>query len=258
MNRTMKCIIVEDEQPAAERLKKLVEQCDPSITVAATTDSVAATLQYFANNAHPDFMLMDIQLGDGISFEILEQIEISCPIIFTTAYNEYAIKAFKVNSIDYLLKPIDKDELFEAIAKLKRQLGERLVPEAITPTHLAEAMRMLTGRYKERFVTRIGEKLVMLPVENIAAFVSMEKSTYAYTKEGKMVSLDYTLDSIENLIDPLKFFRVSRKHIVAVDSISEVSIFSTSRLKLKIKGTKDDDIIVSRERYAKFKEWLDR
>lgn len=254
----MNCIIVEDERPAAERLKKMVEQYDPTIEVAALTDSISSTVAYLSSHPHPDFMLMDIQLGDGISFEILEQVAISCPIIFTTAFNEYAIKAFKVNSIDYLLKPIDKDEMEAALKKLSGHLASSIPATVVSAEAIAQAMRMLTGTYKERFITRIGDKLHMLSVSSIAAFTSMEKSTYAYTLEGKMVSVDHTLDQIESLVDPSKFFRISRKHIVALSGITDVVVYSSSRLRLNVKGVKDDEVIVSREKCGIFKEWLDR
>jgi DNA-binding LytR/AlgR family response regulator len=254
----MTCIIVEDERPAAERLRKMVEQHDATIEVVALTDSVASTVAYLSSHPHPDFMLMDIQLGDGISFEILDRIAVTCPIIFTTAFNEYAIRAFKVNSIDYLLKPIDKDELEAALRKLKEHIGSSSAATAVSAEAIAQAMRMLSRTYKERFVTRIGDKLHMLPVSSIAAFASMEKATYAYTLEGKMMSIDHTLDQIEGLIDPSKFFRISRKHIVALSGITDVVVYSSSRLKLNLKGVKDDEVIVSREKCGKFKEWLDR
>lgn len=254
----MTCIIVEDERPAAERLKKMVEQYDPTIEVVALTDSISSTVAYLSSHPHPDFMLMDIQLGDGISFEILEQVAISSPIIFTTAFNEYAIKAFKVNSIDYLLKPIDKDELEAALKKLSGHLASSIPATVVSAEAIAQAMRMLTGTYKERFITRIGDKLHMLPVSSIAAFTSMEKSTYAYTLEGKMVSVDHTLDQIESLVDPSKFFRISRKHIVALSGITDVVVYSSSRLRLNVKGVKDDEVIVSREKCGMFKEWLNR
>jgi DNA-binding LytR/AlgR family response regulator len=253
----MTCIIVEDERPAAERLRKMVEQYDATIEVVALTDSVASTVAYLSSHPHPDFMLMDIQLGDGISFEILDRVAVTCPIIFTTAFNEYAIRAFKVNSIDYLLKPIDSDELEAALKKLKN-LVVSSPAAAVSAEAIAQAMRMLSGTYKERFVTRIGDKLHMLPVSSIAAFASMEKATYAYTLEGKMMSIDHTLDQIEGLIDPAKFFRISRKHIVALSGITDVVVYSSSRLKLNVKGVKEDEVIVSREKCGKFKEWLDR
>lgn len=253
----MTCIIVEDERPAADRLRKMVELYDSTIEVVALTDSVASTVAYLSSHPHPDFMLMDIQLGDGISFEILERVAVICPIIFTTAFNEYAIRAFKVNSIDYLLKPIDKEEMEAALKKLKSHVGSSPAA-AVSAEAIAQAMRMLSGTYKERFVTRIGDKLHMLPVSSIAAFASMEKSTYAYTLEGKMMSIDHTLDQIEGLIDPAKFFRISRKHIVALSGIADVVVYSSSRLKLNVKGVKDDEVIVSREKCGKFKEWLDR
>lgn len=254
----LKCIIVEDERPAAERLKKMVHEVDGQISVCATTDSIKSTISYFEEHDEPDFMLMDIQLGDGLSFEILEKVEVKCPIIFTTAFNEYAIKAFKVNSIDYLLKPIDKEELTVAIHKLKASLKANVAKPSISQDIVSQVMHMLSGGYKERFVTRVGEKLHMLPVSNIAGFVSMEKSTYAYTTEGKMVAIDHTLDQIEVLVDPKKFFRISRKHIVAIGSITDVVMFSSSRLKLKLTNVKDDELIVSREKCGKFKEWIDR
>lgn len=254
----MRCLIVEDEQPASERLKKLVESLSDDIRVAAITDSIKSTVEYLHAHPTPDFMLMDIQLGDGISFEILELAQVKCPIIFTTAFNEYAVKAFKVNSIDYLLKPIDIDELAMAIKKMKTHLEASQSNLGISPELIAQAMRMLTGGYKERFITKVGEKLHMLPVGNIAAFVSMEKSSFAYTNEGKMVGIDHTLDQIEELVDPRKFFRISRKHIVNIDSIADVLMFSSSRLKLRIANVKDDEVIVSREKCSKFKEWIDR
>lgn len=253
----MKCLIVEDERPAAERLQKLVTEVAPDIEVVAMTDSIKSTLSYLATHPSPDLMLMDIQLGDGVSFEILEGSTYTNPVIFTTAFNEYAIKAFKVNSIDYLLKPIDKEELAAAIQKLKDRVSSNTMPQ-LSNELITQAMTMLAGGYKERFVTKVGEKLHMLPVTNIAAFVSMEKSTYAYTTEGKMVGIDHTLDQIEVLVNPKKFFRISRKHIVSIDSIKEVVMFSSSRLKLHITNVKDDEVIVSREKCSKFKEWLDR
>lgn len=253
----MNCIIIEDERPAAERLKKMVEQHDRTITVVALIDTIASSVAYLNSNPHPDFMLMDIQLGDGISFEILERTSVACPIIFTTAFNEYAIKAFKVNSIDYLLKPIDKDELSAALDKMKSHLSHQQTSMLSTDA-IARTMQMLTKTYKERFVIRVGEKLVMLPVDGIAAFASIEKCSYAFTCEGKMVAIDYTLDQIEGLIDPSLFFRVSRKHIVSINSITNVALYSNTRYKVEVKGVKDEEIVVSREKCSRFKEWLDR
>lgn len=254
----MKCIIVEDEAPASERLRKMVLSLADDIQVVAVTDSIKSTVEYLQSHTAPDFMLMDIQLGDGISFEIIEQSKVICPIIFTTAFNEYAIKAFKVNSIDYLLKPIDREELAAAIAKMRQHLQNSGMAATLTTDMIAQAMRMLSGGYKERFVVKVGEKLHMLPVNSIAAFVSMEKSTFAYTSEGKMVGIDHTLDQTETLVDPGKFFRISRKHIVNIDHIADVIIFSGSRLKLRLTNVKDDEVIVSREKCAKFREWIDR
>ncbi len=251
----MNALIIEDEALAAERLKKLVHRYDKSINIIATLDSVKSAVDWLNTNRHPDFMLMDIELGDGISFEILEQTAISCPVIFTTAYNEYAIKAFKVNSIDYILKPIDYEELKTALKKLEQRIKMSAV--AIDSSTLAKAMQMVTNTWKGRFVIRIGDRLQMIPTSQIAAFVSMEKSTYAVVKD-KMYGLDYSLDQLDELLDPSLFFRISRKYIVSLDAISDVIVYSGLRLKIEIDGMTDPDVIVSRDRVSAFRQWMDQ
>ncbi|MDP4204454.1 MAG: LytTR family DNA-binding domain-containing protein [Bacteroidota bacterium] len=251
----MNAVIIEDEALAAERLRKLVNRYDKSIHIVATLDSVKSAVEWLNTNRHPDFMLMDIELGDGISFEILEQTSISCPVIFTTAYNEYAIKAFKVNSIDYILKPIDYEELENALKKLRQRI--KASPVGIDSSTLAKAMQMVTNTWKSRFVIRIGDRLQMISVDQIAAFVSMEKSTYAVV-ENKMYGLDYSLDQLEELLDPSFFFRISRKYIISLFAISDVIVYSGLRLKVVLNGMNDPEVIVSRDRVSAFRQWMDQ
>lgn len=253
----MNVLIIEDEPQAAERLASLVTTLKPDAKVLARIDSVKRSVEWIKSNPPVDLIFMDIQLADGLSFEIFEKVEVRSPIIFTTAYNEYALKAFKVNSIDYILKPVDKDELAAAFAKY-----ENLVRSPVDSGKMMEsisyAMQMLTKKYKERFVLKVGEHLKSVEVTDILFFFSLEKTTFAQTKDGRKHILDFTLDQLEELLNPSRFFRINRKHIIAVDSIHDMISHVNSRLKLVLKTSDDDDIIVARERVQEFKDWLDR
>ena len=200
---------------------------------------------------------MDIQLADGLSFEIFEKTKINTPVIFTTAYDEYALKAFKVNSIDYILKPIDEEGLKAAFQKY-----ETLVPQPDEQESLLErvgvAMQMLTKKYKERFVTKVGEHLRFIDVGDVLYFLSTDKVTLCVTVDGRKYILDFTLDQLEELVNPEKFCRINRKYIVSVNGITDVISHTNSRLKLVLKASDDNDVIVARERVQSFKDWLDR
>lgn len=251
----MKVLIIEDEPQAAERLVSLVHQLHPDVEICAKLDSIKRSVEWISKN-QVDLIFMDIQLADGISFEIFEKVEVKTPVIFTTAYNEYALKAFKVNSIDYILKPVDKDELLVAFKKY-----QNLTPQSLAPAKMIEsigyAMQMLTKKYKERFIIKVGEHLKSVEVKEILFFFSLEKTTFAQTKDGRKHILDFTLDQLEGLLDPKQFFKINRKYIVGVSSIQDMISHTNSRLKLVLKTSDDTDVIVARERVQEFKEWLD-
>jgi DNA-binding LytR/AlgR family response regulator len=253
----MKILIIEDEPQAAERLASLVKSLKPAAEIVGQLDSIKRSVVWLQEQPKPDLIFMDIQLADGLSFEIFEKQPVQSPIIFTTAYNEYALKAFKVNSIDYILKPVDKDELSAAFAKYDALLSPRTDPGKMMES-ISYAMQMLTRKYKERFVIKVGEHLRAVEVHDILFFFSQEKTTFAQTREGRKHILDFTMDQLEELLNPDRFFRINRKYIIATDSIQDMISHVNSRLKLVLKTSDDDDIIVARERVQEFKDWLDR
>ncbi len=253
----MKILIIEDEPQAAERLESLVHQLSPASVIIGKLDSVKRSIEFLADDPSVDLIFMDIQLADGLSFEIFDKVEIKSPIVFITAYNEYALKAFKVNSIDYILKPVDKEELSAAFRKYDLLVGKEVSHEKMIES-IGYAMQMLTKKYKERFIIKVGEHLKSVDVKDILFFYSLEKATFAQTTEGRKHILDFTLDQLEGLIDPDRFFRINRKYVVAVDSIRDMISFTNSRLKLLLKTSDDADVIVARERVQEFKEWLDK
>ncbi len=259
----MRYILIEDEQIAANRLKKLVQGLRPNYEYVTTLDSVeAATISLAALKF--DLLFMDIQLADGLSFEIFDEISMKKPVIFTTAYDQYAIRAFKTNGVDYLLKPIDEDELEAAIVKFESQYISRKAPENQGQPDISQEIKKVIDAvnqkegYKERFVIKIGDHLKSIPVTDIHLFYSQEKTTFILSKEGRTFIIDFPLDRLVELVDPKKYFRISRKYIVCMDAIDDILAFSNSRLKLKIKDYQDENIIVARERVQEFKQWLDQ
>lgn len=252
----MRVLIVEDEPMAAERLQQLVLDLEPSTVVLARLDSVKKTVSWLQSNPNPDLILLDIQLADGISFQIFDAVAVSCPIIFTTAYNEYALKAFKVNSIDYILKPIDKEELKSALNKFKRLTKPVAQPGLMES--IANAMELLTKKYKTRFIVKVGEHLRSIETSDILFFYSQDKTTFAQTSDSRKHILDFTMEQVEEMMDPARFFRISRKYMVAASSILDMISYTNSRLRLVLKTSDDKEIIVARERVQEFKEWLDR
>ena len=253
----MTILIIEDEPQAVERLSNLVKQLQPNVQLLASLDSVKRSVAWIKTNPKPDLVFMDIQLADGLSFEIFDQVEIKSPIIFTTAYNEYALKAFKVNSIDYLLKPVDAHELKAAFQK-HENLTSTSAPSDKMMESISYAMQMLTKKYKERFVIKVGEHLKSIETNDILFLYSLEKATFAQTNDGRKHILDFTLDQLDTLLDPKSYFRINRKYIVGVSSIQDMISYTNSRLKLVLKTSDDSDVIVARERVQEFKEWLDR
>ncbi|MEZ5196436.1 MAG: LytTR family DNA-binding domain-containing protein [Bacteroidales bacterium] len=252
----MRVIIIEDEMHAAELLESLIHKYDPGVEVAAVLESVKKSVKWLNENKHPDLIFMDIQLADGLSFEIFEKTVIECPVIFTTAYNEYAIKAFKVNSIDYLLKPIDLDELSAAINKFKKSVAS--VKLESQQEIFDKVVQMITRNFKQRFVIKVGEHIKSISVNDILYFYSLEKATFLHTADDRNYVLDYAIEQIENLVDPNRFFRINRKYLVSMDSFEDIIAYSNSRLKLELKHSDDQDVIVAREKVKQFKKWLDR
>jgi DNA-binding LytR/AlgR family response regulator len=253
----MKILIIEDEPHAADRLHRLVRELVKDATVLDKIDSVKKAVAWFKNNTAPDVVLMDIQLADGISFQIFEQCEVKAPVIFTTAYDEYALKAFKVNSIDYILKPVDKDELNTALKKVKANYASVTDREQLVQK-MSEMLRMLTKKYKARFVIKVGEHLRTVEVDQIMFFYTQEKTTFCVTEDKRSHVLDYTLEQLEEMMNPAQFYRINRQYLVSAAAIQDMVSYTNSRLKLVLKGSQDHDIIVARERVQDFKNWLDK
>jgi DNA-binding LytR/AlgR family response regulator len=250
-------LIIEDEPPAAQRLQTLLEQAIPGVSILGKIDSVEQSVTWLKAHQMPDLIFMDIQLADGISFQIFEQCTITAPVIFTTAYDEYALKAFKVNSIDYILKPFDKDDLNAALNKYRSLTAPRDNSREILE-NIGEAVKMLTKKHKTRFVLKVGEHLKSIEVNDILFFHSLEKATFAKTRDNRKHIIDFTLDQLEEVLDAQKFFRINRKYIISASAIQDMISYTNSRLKLVLKTSDDNDVIVSRERVQEFKDWLDR
>ena len=252
----MKILIVEDEPLAAAQLAANISALRPNAQILSVCDTVRSVVEWLQNNPAPDLAFFDIQLGDGLSFEIFEQTEFPAPIIFTTAYDEYAIKAFKVNSIDYLLKPIERSELEKALLKFEKL--SHPVASSLSPHVLSEIVDSLKKKdYKERFLVKVGTHLRVIETREILYFYSFEKGTYAKLTEGRDYLLDQTLELLETMIDPGQFFRINRKYLIALKAITDVLTYSNSRLKLKVQQANDDDFLVAREKVKDFKQWLE-
>lgn len=253
----MNILIIEDEDHAARRMESLVKELLPDAVVVAKLDTVKRAVAWFTTQPAPDLVLMDIQLADGISFQIFEQCEVKSPVIFTTAYDEYALKAFKVNSIDYILKPIDKDELSKAFSKFTAREARPETSHALLES-ITQAMNMLTKKHKTRFVVKVGEHIKTIEVDSILYFYSHDKATFCHTSEKRDHILDFTLDQLADVLDPKAFFRVNRKYIIHTRAIQDIINYTNSRLRLVLKDSADNDVIVARERVQEFKDWLDQ
>ncbi len=251
----MRIVIIEDEKPAARRLNRLLDNL--GYQVEAMLHSVSESITWFQENQHPDLILLDIQLSDGLSFEIFESVDVKSAIIFTTAYDEYALKAFKLNSVDYLLKPIDKDELVSAINKFNTNHNK----ESQVQVNLSEIHKLLQNpydtKYKERFSIKVGQHIKMVAVTDIETIYSKDKSTFIATDNGREYLIDKTLDDLTNELNPDVFYRVSRKFYVNINAIKDIVSYTNSRLELKLNRFTEEQIIVSRERVKDFKMWIE-
>ncbi len=250
----MNIIIIEDEKPAARLLQRKVEKL--GLQVNTLLHSVEESINWFSQNAHPDLIFLDIQLSDGLSFEIFENIDISSAVIFTTAYDEYALRAFKLNSIDYLLKPIDEDDLETAVNKFKARNTSAQNLSLDFETIKKMLVNPIDRTYKKRFTIRMGQQLKMINIEDVECFYSENKGTYLHTFDNRDYLLDGTLEQLEAELDPQEFYRISRKFIIPMKGIREIQLYSNSRLKVILPTYKDDEVIVAREKVGDFKNWL--
>lgn len=250
----MKVLILEDEPLAAKRLESLVKSIKPSAEIVAKLESVRSTIKWMSEHPQPDLILMDIQLADGLSFELFQQVAITAPIIFTTAYDEYAIRAFKVNSVDYLLKPIEKEELEIAFDKFNSQ------QKATSQDQIGKVLETLLSpqtAWKTRFLLKAGARFDVVEAKDVAYLYAEDKVVFLVTKEQKKYFLDETLDDLEKKMNPKDFFRVNRKYISQVSSIERIEPHFNGRIKIMLHQRNDDDIYVSREKAELFKKWLD-
>ena len=253
----MKVLIIEDEAPAFRRLEKILLEVDSSIEILEVLDSVEDTVKWLENHDQPDLALMDIQISDGISFQIFEEFDIKCPIIFTTAFDEYLLKAFKVNSIDYLLKPIKKEELERALTKYK-SLHENFSKPKIDMAELLGQINLTETRFKSRFLVKQGDKMLAVRVEDIVCFQSKHGVVHIHTKSGKRYLTDFTLDELIHQLDPQFFFRANRQFIVNADFITTVHKHFKGKLLVEVLNFQDEQILVSSEKATPFKMWLDQ
>jgi len=249
----MNFLLVEDEEQAAKRLIRLIKKLEPKVFIHGPLEGISDTVHWLESNPNPDLIFLDIHLADGLSFEILEKVKINTPIIFTTAYDQYAIRAFKYNSVHYLLKPIEEEELKNALEKYHNAHLESLAPQ-----QTAILKEDLRSRFKKRFVSRIGDRIEVIPTEEIQFFYSENKGTYAKNRAGKNFLLDLPLEELENMLDPEVFFRLNRKYIVRMRSVNEIRTYSNGRVRVELIGCDDRDIVLSREKTRVFKEWINK
>ena len=250
----MVAIIIEDEQRAARRLKMLIQEVDSTIQIVEILESIEDALVFLNANKNIELIFSDIQLADGLSFEIYENLNAIPPVIFTTAYNQYAIKAFKANGIDYLLKPVVKEELEKAINKLKKLSTQKIDNTLLSA--LTSQLQFDKQNFKDRFMVKVGQHIKSIAIESIQAFYSLDKATYILTNESRNYLIDYSLDQCEEFIDPQKYFRINRKFIINIQASYEITAWTNSRLKITLASYDEDMVIVARERTKDFKRWL--
>ncbi len=254
----MKTIIIEDEKPAARLLQRKLEKLN--VQVEVMLHSVQEAIEWFSNNEHPDLIFLDIQLSDGLSFELFEKVEIKSAVIFTTAYDEYALRAFKLNSIDYLLKPIDEEELSVSISKFKSHFIKSKEGNLNSQIDFEKIKQMFQSSFgqnsKKRFTVKIGQHLKVISTDEIECFFSENKGTYIHTFDNRNYLIDSTLEVLEQELEAKDFFRISRKFIISIKAIKEIVVYSNSRLRVILPTFKAEEVIVSREKVTNFKNWI--
>jgi DNA-binding LytR/AlgR family response regulator len=284
----LRALLVEDEPLAARRLASLLQKQAVPFEILGPAESVAQAVALLQAGPAPDVLFLDIHLADGLSFELFEQVKVTCPVIFTTAYDQYAVRAFKVNSVDYLLKPIDEEELSQAVTKLQQRLPTAAASEIGTKSSVSSTKSgaenagsavatldaaMLAGliaqlrqpvpvaSYKSQFVVRVGEHLKVVPVEQVAYFLSLEKTTLLQSTDGRKYVVDYSMEQLEGLLDPSQFFRLNRAYLARQAAIADIIHYANSRLQTILKPAPPESegpVLVSREKVSVFKNWLDR
>lgn len=254
----MRTIIIEDEKPAARLLQRKLEKLN--VRVEVMLNSVQEAIEWFSSNEHPDLIFLDIQLSDGLSFELFEKVEIKSAVIFTTAYDEYALRAFKLNSIDYLLKPIDEEELVVSISKFKSHFlksKEEIFSRQMDFEKIKQMFQSsFNQNYKKRFTVKIGQHLKVISTDEIECFFSENKGTYIHTFDNRNYLIDSTLEVLEQELEAKDFFRISRKFIISIKAIKEIVVYSNSRLRVILPTFKAEEVIVSREKVTNFKNWI--
>ena len=251
----MNILIIENEVPAADKIVKLLRRIDKSVTVLGVVETVEEAINRLQEKPLPDLVLMDIQLDDGLCFEIFETINVDTPVIFTTAYDEYTLKAFKVNSVDYLLKPIDEESLRAALGKFKKLYADK----DPFKRDFRQLLNEFRNQYKSRFLIKIGDRFRSVPAGEISHFHISERNVFLSDYQGKDYGIDYSLEQLQNILDPRKFFRINRECIVNIDAIALMYSYSSSRLQLTLKNKEKNDLfVVSRDKVADFKKWIDK
>lgn len=256
----MNIIIVEDEGLAAERLAQLIQTTRPDVQIRAVLDSVEDAVDWLRRHPHPDLGFFDIQLADGLSFSIFDSVTIAFPIIFTTAYDQYSLRAFQVNSIDYLLKPIDPvalERAFNKIGQLKKAFGANATP-SIDVDILREAFQQLQRTYKSRFVVNSGQQLISVSINDIAYFTLENRIVWLRLLSGHRHAVDYSLEQLETMLDPRLFFRINRQYLAHIEAVKSATPYSNSRLRVHLPHVPDGErVIVSRDKAQAFRDWLD-
>jgi len=252
----MQILIVEDEELAVKKLQKTLLAVNSSAEVAGVTDSIKSTVEWLQANPAPDLILMDIELADGQSFEIFNLTDVKSPVIFTTSYDEYALKAFKVNSVDYLLKPIQKEELQAALTKFQKIKGNSHTDINIDILVKELQQKLQPKEYRKRFLVKHGQKLVSVEIDEIAYFYSDGRLNFFKTQDNKKFVVDYTMDELEDMLEPEKYFRISRSFYVSVTAIDKIDDYFGNRLILQLNPAVDKEALVSREKVTDFKKWM--
>jgi DNA-binding LytR/AlgR family response regulator len=257
----MKILIVEDEELAVKKLQKTLTAVDNTAIIVGITDSIHSTVDWMQKNEAPDLILMDIELADGQSFEIFSRTEVKSPVIFTTSYDEHALKAFKVNSVDYLLKPVQKEELESALNKYRQLMkisGSRSISNEFSMESLVKELqqKLQPKEFRKRFLVKHAQKLVSIEIEEIAYFFSDGRLNFFKTYDNRKFVVDYTMDDLEEMLDPDKYFRISRSFYISVESVEQIHEYFGNRLLLHLKPAVDKEAVVSREKVSDFKKWM--
>lgn len=252
----MKILIIEDELPAARRIEQLIRQQRPQVEILAVIDSISEAVKWFAQNPAPELILMDIHLADGLSFDIFQSIKIQSMVIFTTAYDQYAIRAFKVNSIDYLLKPIDALELKNALDKYDQVRGNTASFDYSMLNGMLDNLK--NRNYRERFLVKFGNAFTYIQAQEMRFCYAEDSLVFTRLADGKKYSLDHTLEQLEQLLNPTHFFRINRKILLHIDAVDKIHPYFNNRLKLELQPSPGFEIVVSRERVQDFKNWIDQ